>query len=83
MVIGPDQLRAEQEKDSFLENIRSLIDRGVTSDKVRYCINKAIIYRIFMSPSVEGGKRSSQVVVPRKFRDRVMKLAHESLMGVI
>lgn len=79
--IGPDQLKAEQQVDSSLEKIRRLIKEGAKSDKVRFFKNKDIIYREFTSPSVEGGKRFSQVVVPSKFRERVMKLAHESLMG--
>lgn len=79
--IGPGDMIVEQVSDSTLEKLRNLADRGVSTDRVKYFRRKGILYREFSSASVEGGKRFVQLVVPRKLRNRVMKLAHESLMG--
>ena len=44
-------------------------------------MKKNLYYRQFSSPKVSNGIVFRQLVVPRKFRTLVMRLAHESLMS--
>lgn len=69
----------EQQNNNSLDKIKKLVDEGVSSDKVGFFMHKGILYREFKSEIVEAGKRLGQVVVPKKMRERVLKLALGSL----
>ncbi|XP_062613758.1 uncharacterized protein LOC134275492 [Saccostrea cucullata] len=77
--ICPDDIKAAQEKDETLAKIRSLVGQDDDS-KVSYISKKGIIYRVFQSDKHQNGKRFTQLVVPKKYRTKVLSLAHESIM---
>ncbi|PIK60000.1 hypothetical protein BSL78_03079 [Apostichopus japonicus] len=84
--VTADMLREKQQQDPTLEKIRQLAETG--DDKVskngsthKYVKSSGILYREFSSPRVEFGNRFRQVVVPVDYRDHVLKVAHESILG--
>ncbi|XP_061184347.1 uncharacterized protein LOC133192347 [Saccostrea echinata] len=77
--ICPDDIKAAQEKDETLNKIGSLVGQDDDS-KVTFISKKGIIYRVFQSDKYQNGKRFTQLVVPKKFRTKVLSLAHESIM---
>ncbi|XP_055997762.1 uncharacterized protein LOC125654613 [Ostrea edulis] len=81
--IKPDDLKCEQQKDATLEKARKYAQEGRTSceGKVRWFTNRGLLYREYKSSEKDGGKTFSQLIVPSKYRDTVMKLAHESIMS--
>ncbi|XP_064651627.1 uncharacterized protein LOC135502607 [Lineus longissimus] len=46
-----------------------------------YRYKKSLLYRKFVSPRVDNGKEYLQLLLPVKFRVKVMYLAHDSLMA--
>lgn len=56
---------------------------GKTTDdcRVAYVRKKGLLYRQFQSEKVENGTKFTQLVVPKKYRMKVLSLAHESLMA--
>ena len=81
--IKPDDLKREQQEDATLETARKYAQEGKTScqGKVRWFTKRGFIYREYKASEKEGGKAFSQLVVPSKYRDTVMRLAHESIMS--
>ena len=80
-----DMLR-EQKEDESLRKLWSMAESGKEkpfSDggMTKMYVKKNLLYRQFSSPKVSNGKVFRQLVVPRKFRTLVMRLAHESLMS--
>ena len=53
----------------------------VNGDVVWYEQHNGLIYRIFQSPKVNNGQRCEQLVVPLKFRQHVLYLAHDSILA--
>ena len=49
------------------------------SGKIRWFLKNGLIYREYQAN--ESGKNFVQLVIPEKFRDIVLKLAHESIMS--
>ncbi|KAH3717167.1 hypothetical protein DPMN_059947 [Dreissena polymorpha] len=47
----------------------------------RYYERNGFLYREFTSPKHNKGEPVCQLVVPKEFRDEIMKIAHESLLG--
>ena len=78
--ISPGDIEAAQKDDETLAKIRSLVGREDDNSNVSYIRKRGIIYRIFQSEKSESGKRLTQLVVPRRFRSKVLSLAHESIM---
>jgi hypothetical protein len=78
--ISPGDIEAAQKDDETLAKIRSLVGREDDNSNVSYIRKRGIIYRIFQSDKSENGKRLTQLVVPRRFRSKVLSLAHESIM---
>ena len=76
----------EQKEDESLRKLWSMAESGkekLFSDggMTKMYVKKNLLYRQFSSPKVSNGKVFRQLVVPRKFRTLVMRLAHESLMS--
>ena len=69
------------------ETLRRLADGNEMSGKngktIKYETTRDILYRVVESPGVELGGMTvtKQVVVPEPLRERVMKIAHESLLA--
>lgn len=44
-------------------------------------VKGGVLYRVYKHPYVNGGKPLKQVMVPEQLRNRIMELAHGSIMG--
>ena len=44
-------------------------------------VKGVVLYRVYKHPYVNGGKPLKQVMVPEQLRNRIMELAHGSIMG--
>ncbi|XP_021345000.1 uncharacterized protein LOC110444964, partial [Mizuhopecten yessoensis] len=81
-----ENLKKEQQEDESLSKVRKLaedgniVERNDGGKSVVY-YHKGLLYRKFHSPKVSNGKTFRQLVVPRKFRPAVLKLAHDSIMA--
>ena len=80
------QIRQGQQTDDSLKLVRDRLSGGekkVSSkgDVVWYEQHNGLIYRIFQSPKVNNGQRCEQLVVPLKFRQHVLHLAHDSILA--
>ena len=86
-IITPDKLRDAQKDDLTLKKVKELVTTGEIKHGKKGSTSKfilhsdGILYREFQSPVVEYGECIRQVVVPKQYRDQVMKLAHESILG--
>ena len=73
----------EQKKDAEVANLRNLVGRG-DKEGDKYVIESDILFRKFM-PSVsskdETWKAINQIVVPMKYREAVLRKAHEDLFA--
>ncbi|XP_052809601.1 uncharacterized protein LOC128238066 [Mya arenaria] len=79
-VATPDDIMKAQQSDATLERVREYVTKPGT-DKAKFVIIKGIICREFVSPTVDHGKRYLQMVVPKNYREKVMSLAHDSIMS--
>ncbi|XP_062588249.1 uncharacterized protein LOC134249909 [Saccostrea cucullata] len=82
--IRPDDIKIAQEKDETLGKIRQWVaaDQEVLKrrGKIRWFLKNGLIYSKYQSTD-ENGKFFIQLVVPQKFKEVVMKFAHESIMS--
>nr|XP_034315954.1 uncharacterized protein LOC117685617 [Crassostrea gigas] len=84
--VSPEDILQEQRNDETLKKLWSLAESGQLkhfSDGgfSKMCERKQMLFREFCSPKVSSGKNFRQLIVPRKYRTIVMKIAHETLMG--
>lgn len=83
--VTPAELSQAQKEDPTLEKARKLADSGNTCksrgrktvSSATYSWRKGILYRTFL----KNGKDTKQVVVPKKFRSEVLRLAHDTPMS--
>ncbi|XP_033096058.1 uncharacterized protein LOC117100464 [Anneissia japonica] len=80
-----EMLKAQRE-DETLEKLWKLAENEevrLTSkeSEVRYKIKDGLLYREFSSPKVDHWHTYKQLVVPRKFRNYVIRVAHDSPMA--
>ena len=80
--IDVDKLKEEQQHDSSLKKLMELAkaDGPVKTrgrGQCRYELHKEILYRLYE----DDNKELRQIVVPLKYRQQVMTLAHESIVG--
>ncbi|XP_062599512.1 uncharacterized protein LOC134261046 [Saccostrea cucullata] len=82
--ITPDEIKLEQQTDDSLQRMRQWASSGQVVDKrtatIRWFMLHGFVYREYQTKT-ESGKSYKQLVVPKKFREIVMKLAHESIMS--
>lgn len=83
--ITPEQLMQEQKQDPTLADARKKADENGRVDggskkkkNSNYFWKRNVLYR---SHENKSGKITSQVVVPKKFREEVMRLAHDTPMA--
>ncbi|XP_033762635.1 uncharacterized protein LOC117344094 [Pecten maximus] len=81
-----EDLKDEQQRDPTLVKFRKLASEEQTyerddggSSTIFY--QKGVMYRKFQSPKVRNGMTFRQLIVPERYRDMVMRLAHESVMS--
>lgn len=85
-IVTVEKLIQAQGSDITLNKLREKADSGeekVTRNggKSKFIVQKGVLYREFISPTVNFGEKIQQVVVPTQYRDQVIKLAHESILG--
>ena len=81
---SPEEIQLAQEQDHTLDKVREMLNSGIekiskSGGKSVFVTKKGLIYRKFRSTS--GDQASSQLVVPRKYKTTVLKLAHESVLA--
>ncbi|XP_052691254.1 uncharacterized protein LOC128169132 [Crassostrea angulata] len=84
--VSPEDILQEQRNDETLKKLWSLAESGQLkhfSDGgfSKMCERKQMLFREFCSPKVSSGKLFRQLIVPRKYRTIVMRIAQETLMG--
>lgn len=85
-IVTAEKLAEEQLKDPSLKKIREYQERGdlkslKSGGSLKFTKQKGIIFREYVKSTVEYGNVLRQVVVPEKFREIVLHLAHESILG--
>ena len=77
-------MKQAQATDPKLDSIRSRVEsgnvtvsRGLNRGKTKFVRKKDLLYRQF----TKGNKVTLQLVVPEGFREKVLRLAHETLMS--
>lgn len=78
-------LRKAQQEDPSLKRCWELTKFGQeTQGKTKphkLVVKDGILFREFSRPNIEFGNVFNQVVTPTEYRNQVMKLAHESILG--
>ena len=79
-----EALKQAQSTDPKLESIRRRVDpenitvsRGLNRGETKFVRKKDVTYRQF----TKGNKFTLQLVIPEGFREKVLRLAHETLMS--
>jgi hypothetical protein len=76
--LSPGELKKEQESDPSLNKVRQLADKKIQRGAVAFEYKKGILYRRYTD---RQGRKMSQLVVPKKLRDKVLTSAHDSPMA--
>ena len=84
--VTPEEIKVAQQEDSTLKKVREMVNSGdekVSKSGARsvFVTKCGIIYRRFKQDSGSQNQTCSQLVVPKKYRNTVLKLAHETLMS--
>ena len=84
--LSVDQVVQAQEADESLAKVRELAETGermLTRGRHEYQFLKegGVLYRKYSQPRGDSAEVLKQVVVPVKFRDQIMSLAQESMVG--
>ncbi|XP_061180784.1 uncharacterized protein LOC133189428 [Saccostrea echinata] len=84
--VSRDEMLSEQLRDDSLSKSWDFAKQGTVKElgdggSTRMYIRKQLLYREFSSPKVSNGKTYRQLMVPKKYRSLVMKMAHECLMA--
>ena len=84
--IDHEEIKQAQQNDPSLNIIRDLTS-SKSEKKTRngatttfYWWN-GLLYRKFISPGYDFGQPGNQLVVPSKYRNYIMKIAHDSILG--
>ena len=85
-VITAEDLRSEQKSDPTLGHYYKLAEDsdpkiGKDGSVSSFVLMNGILYREYRSPQEYGNTTIQQVVFPKKLRNQVLKIAHESLLG--
>ncbi|XP_052710767.1 uncharacterized protein LOC128185133 [Crassostrea angulata] len=83
--VSPEEFIKEQQTDTILDVFRNLaksqpVETYSDGGSTKIYERDNLLYREFTSPKVSNGKLFHQLIVPKKYRHFVMKLAHETLM---
>ena len=60
-----------------VESGRVTVSRGLNRGETKFVLKKDLMYRQF----TKGNKLTLQLVIPERFREKVLRLAHETLMS--
>ena len=81
-VVDREKLKQMQRDDKSLQKYwekDDVVVRGQAENSFE--VKGGILYRVYKHPYVNGGKPLKQVMVPEQLRNRIMELAHGSIMG--
>ena len=81
-VVDREKLKQMQRDDKSLQKYWEKDDvfvRGQAENSFE--VKGGVLYRVYKHPYVNGGKPLKQVMVPEQLRNRIMELAHGSIMG--
>ena len=67
-------LIAAQKSDTSLDKVREFADQDPGESTSYFVVQDEVLYRVFVP---EGKDKIFQIVVPQKFRNDVMKMAHD------
>ena len=85
-IISKDKeaFKQAQDSDPKLNGIRQRVEsgrvtfsRGLNRGETKFVLKKDLMYRQF----TKGNKLTLQLVIPESFREKVLRLAHETLMS--
>ena len=85
-IIRKDKAAFKQAQDSDpklngirqrVESGRVTVSRGLNRGETKFVLKKDLMYRQF----TKGNRLSLQLVIPESFREKVLRLAHETLMS--
>ena len=85
-IISKDKEAFKQAQDSDpklngirqrVESGRVTVSRGLNRGETKFVLKKDLMYRQF----TKGNKLTLQLVIPESFREKVLRLAHETLMS--
>lgn len=84
--IGPVDIEAAQKADPTLEKFRKFASEGKVrisrkGNETKFVYFKGLLYREFTSDNMGGSKKIEQLIVPKVYRSKVLKLAHDSAMA--
>ncbi|XP_033739239.1 uncharacterized protein LOC117326590 [Pecten maximus] len=84
--IDPNEFKDAQKSDETLAKIREMANSGDVKDrrdggKSHFFMRRGLVYREYKSPSTQQGRIFKQLIVPVKYRGKVMELAHDSMMA--
>jgi len=77
--IRPEELKVKQKADESLKNYRELVDKPIEDGKPHFFEKKGILYRRYF-----GRRREDaivQLVVPKELREKVVSLAHGTVLA--
>jgi len=77
--IGPEDLNAEQRADETLKKYWELAEQPDEDGKTYFIEKKGILYRKYYAGQDEDGV--VQLVVPKGLREKVVALAHDTLLA--
>ena len=81
-VVDREKLKQMQRDDKSLQKYwekDDVVVRGQAENSFE--VKGGVLYRVYKHPYVNGGKPLKQVMVPEHLRNRIMELAHGSIMG--
>ena len=77
--VGPDEIKAKQKEDDSLKKYWDLVGKPVEVGTLQFFLKKGIPYRKY------SGKKDTdekiQLVVPTELRQKVVSLAHDTLLA--
>ena len=81
-VVDREKLKQMQRDDESLQKYweqNDVVVRGQAEKSFE--VKGGVLYRVYKHPYVNGGKPLKQVMVPVQLRNRIMEIAHGSIMG--
>jgi len=77
--IGPEELKVKQKADESLKKYRELVDKPIEDGKQQFFEKKGILYCRYFGR--RGEDAIVQLVVPKELREKVVSLAHDTLLA--
>jgi len=77
--IGPDELLAAQKADKTLTTYWDLVDKPTDQGKPQFVAKKGLLYRKYFGK--QDTDNLMQLVVPTDLREKVVSLAHDTLLA--